>query len=113
MPVDGPEVIRLTPADEGERVPLFYVGDDEYTIVARPQMEIGLTYLKLNRTPPGKGGGEDAAIYYLLTALLGQDGYDALSAFKGLRQDQFQKIVGIATQMALGALEIPKGPGNA
>jgi hypothetical protein len=108
LPGGGVPVIRLTPADEGERVTLFYIGDREFTITARPQAEVGLRFLKLSQTPVSEGGGEQAAIYYLLTKLLGQDGYDALMGFDGLQQSQFQQIVRIASELALGAVEPPK-----
>jgi hypothetical protein len=96
-------VIKLTPVVDDRRVVLFYVGDTGYTIPVRPQMEVGLQYLHLSQTE-----GESAAIEYLLTKLLGEDGYRALREFDGLDQKQFQQIVAIASEIALGSVEAPK-----
>ena len=96
-------VIKLTRADDERRVVLFYIGDVGYTISVRPQMEVGLQYLHLSQTK-----GEPAAIEYLLGKLLGDDGYRALREFDGLEQKQFEQIVTIASQLALGSVEAPK-----
>ena len=96
-------VIRLTPATDDTRVPLFEANGVMYTILARPQMEIGLQYLHLSVTE-----GEQQATNYLLGELLGEDGYEALRTFKGLTSKQFGQVVTIATQIALGSVETPK-----
>jgi len=96
----GPEVIKLTPATDDTRVPLFEVDGETYTIMARPQAEIALQYLHLTQTK-----GDAAASHYLLGELLGEDGYTALRRFKGLQDKQFRQIVTIAAQIALGSAE--------
>ena len=96
-------VIKLTRAEDDRRVVLFYIGDRGYTVSVRPQMEVGLQYLHLSQTQ-----GEPAAIEYLLGKLLGEEGYRALREFDGLDQKQFEQIVTIASQLALGSVEAPK-----
>lgn len=101
--IETRQVIRLTPADDDTRIPLFEADGETYTILARPQMEIGLQYLHLSVTE-----GEQTATHYLLGELLGEDGYAALRNFKGLTSKQFQQVVTIATEIALGSVEAPK-----
>lgn len=101
--VETIQVIRLTPADDDTRIPLFEANGETYTILARPQMEIGLQYLHLSVTE-----GEQLATNFLLGELLGEDGYAALRGFKGLTSKQFSQVVKIATEIALGSVESPK-----
>jgi hypothetical protein len=105
---DDPDFIRLVPSDDEARVPLFSIGDREFTILARPRPNIGLKYLRISRKPVSKGGGEQAATDYLLTALLGEEGYEALTDFDELTSEQFAKVLAIASKVAFGALEVPK-----
>ena len=99
------EVIRLDaePDETEERVPLFYIGDTEYTVVKRPGMNIGLQYLHLART-----SGQEIAVDYLLGKLLGDDGYRALREYDGLKPKDFERICEVAARLTLGALELPK-----
>ena len=45
---------------------------------------------------------------YLLNAVLGEDGYKRLRAYKGLTTEQLAWVISICNRIALGALEIPK-----
>lgn len=99
------EVVRLDaePEEAEERVPLFYIGDTEYTVVKRPGVNIGLQYLHLART-----SGQEIAVDYLLGKLLGDDGYKALREYDGLKSKDFERICEVAARLTLGALELPK-----
>lgn len=100
----GFEVPRLTTAREpGERVPLFYIDDTVYTVERSPGVNVSLAYLHLRRTQ-----GEETAIAYLLEKLLGTEGFLALMEYDGLTAEQFQKICQIASDLTVGALEVPK-----
>jgi hypothetical protein len=102
----GFEPVRLAPAgaEAAESVPLFYIGDEEYRVLKRPGMNIALRYMRLVRTE-----GEAAAQDYMLTALLGVEGYEALMNYDGLKPEEFAQIVEIAAKLTLGPLETPKG----
>lgn len=107
-PDDGFEVLRLTTQPEeddaeGRRVPLFYIDDHCYTIAARPRMNVALQFMRLSRHQ-----SDTAAMDYLLDQLLGEDGYQALREYDQLTPKQFQHITRIASELALGALELPK-----
>lgn len=112
-------VLRLTPrAEPAARVPLFYIGDLEFTVPADPGANIALQYLHIAAgqdcaciKPHGRG--EMAANDYLLTELLGEDGYQALREFDGLTTADLGQIIAIAVKITLGALEIPKAPASA
>lgn len=102
---DEYEVVRLDaePDEVEERVPLFYIGDTEYTVVKRPGVNIGLQYLHLSRT-----SGQEIAVDYLLGKLLGDDGYRALREYDRLKPKDFERICEVAARLTLGAMELPK-----
>lgn len=99
------EVLRLTrsPDRAEERVPLFYIDDVEYTVVKRPNVNVGLQMLELLRTE-----GEPAAQAYVLGKLLGPEGYAALLDYDELTAEQYSHICRVAARLALGSLELPK-----
>lgn len=103
---DGPEVLRLTTSKDSseKRVPVFYIDDVEYTIPARPRMNIALQFMHNSREL-----GDSQAMDYLLGKLLGEDGYRALREYDDLTPEQFAQITEIASRLTLGALEPPKG----
>jgi hypothetical protein len=86
-----------------ERVPLFYIGDREYSVVKRPGVNIALQYLHLTRTK-----GETIAQDFLLEELLGVEGYEALRNYNALKPEQFERIVEVANELTMGSLEAPK-----
>lgn len=118
QPPAGFRPLRLTPRTEpAERLPLFYVGDVEFTIPARPGANVALQYLHIASgqdcsciRPHGRG--EAAANDYLLTELLGDDGYQALREFEDLTLADLAAIIEIAVKHTVGDLEVPKGPGS-
>jgi hypothetical protein len=100
----GFEPLRLTSSNEpAQRVPLFYINDVEYSVSARPGVNVALKYIHLFRTE-----GDTVATAYLLDRLLGSEGYQALMNYDDLTVEQFARICEIATQLTLGALEAPK-----
>lgn len=99
------EVLRLTRHTDRteERVPLFYIDDVEYTVLKRPNANVGLKMLELLRTQ-----GEPAAQAYVLSKLLGPDGYAALLDYDDLEPEHYAHICKVAARLALGSLELPK-----
>lgn len=124
----GPHIaaIHIAPAEvTDERIPMFYLpdpeaenGEREYTVPAEPDATIALKYLHIAGggpcdCPQPHGRGELAANDYLLTELLGSDGYRALRECRGLKGGDLGAILALASKHALGALEAPKAPASA
>lgn len=96
------EPIRIAADDEipEERVPLFYIGDTEYTIPKNIPKGVALQYLR----QAGEVGHE-LATAPLLMRVLGEDAYLALEQSRALTEEQLEKIVNIIIKQALGAPE--------
>jgi hypothetical protein len=100
------KVLHLSSDQEGEpekRVPLFYIDDVEYTVVENPSPTIGLRYLHILGTE-----GEGQAAYYLLSKMLGEEGYEALMTYDKLTQEQYDQVLDLAVQISTGGKERPK-----
>lgn len=100
------EPIRIDSDDdyEEERVPLFYIGDTEYTIPKEIPPGAALEYL---RTAGERG--EQFAAPIILTRVLGEDAYRALESSKALKDDQLQQIIQIVIDLSLGRGEKKEG----
>ncbi|MDQ0758693.1 hypothetical protein [Streptomyces canus] len=88
------------PANEDvieERVPLFFIGDDEYTIPKSIPPGVALEFLREAREH-----GRDLATAPLLSRVLGEDAYTALEQSKALTEDQMEWIVDKVLDLALG-----------
>lgn len=100
------EPIRI-PADADvveDRVPLFYVGDDEYTIPRKIAPGVALQYLRQVRE-----SGQELATPPLLIRVLGEDAYMALEQSKAVEEDQLERIVKLIIDLALGQTEKKEG----
>ncbi len=93
------EPIRIPANDDHveERVPLFYIGDTEYTIPKTIAPGVALKYLREAREH-----GRDLATAPLLTAVLGEEAYEALEESKALEEDQMEWIIDKVLDLALG-----------
>lgn len=100
------EPIRIE-ADEDvvdERVPLFYIGDTEYTIPKEIPSGAALQYLRV-----AGERGEQFAAPILLTRVLGEDAYSALEESKGLTDKQLEQIIQLVVDLSLGRREKQEG----
>jgi hypothetical protein len=97
-PLDGFEPIRIAPDEDvvEERVPLFYIGDDEYTVPTEIPPGVALQYLRQARE-----SGHELATPPLLIRVLGEDAYMALEQSKAVKDDQLEQIVQIIIDLAL------------
>lgn len=105
-PLDGFEPIRID-ADEDvveERVPLFYIGDTEYTIPREIPPGAALQYLRQARE-----SGHELATPPLLIRVLGEDAYMALEQSRAVTEEQLEKIVKLIVDLALGQKEKKEG----
>lgn len=99
-------VLRLTRKKDAEpekRVVVFYIDDEAYSVPAHPGAEIGLKMLQLMETR-----GQEAATYYMLVTMLGEDGYRALMEYKNLPPEAMKQVVDKINEIANGAMEGPK-----
>jgi hypothetical protein len=83
-----------------ERVPLFYIGDTEYTIPRHIPRGVALQYLR-----HASEVGHEVATAPLLIRVLGEDAYMALEQSKAMTEEQLGKIVDIIIKLALGKQE--------
>lgn len=97
------EPVRISTKDkveEIERVPLFYIDDDEYTIPKKFAPNVGIQYLRdLNED------GRDFAVARLMKAALGSEAFDALADCESITKEQMEKINGMIIELALGAVD--------
>lgn len=93
------EPIRIDSDDdyEEERVPLFYIGDTEYTIPKEIPPGVALQFLREAREH-----GRELATAPLLIRVLGEDAYLALEESRALTEDQMEWIINKVLDLALG-----------
>ncbi|WP_030344758.1 hypothetical protein [Streptomyces sp. NRRL S-1022] len=104
------EPIRIAADDdiEEERVPLFYIGDTEYTIPKDIPPGVALQYLRTAGEM-----GEQFAAPVLLTRVLGEEAYEALESSRALTDEQLQRIIQIVVDLSLGRGEKEEGKATA
>lgn len=105
-PLNGFEPVRIAADDDvvEERLPLFYIGDDEYTIPKHIPRGVALQYLR-------QAGelGHELATPPLLIRVLGEEAYTALEQSKALEDEQLERIVQLIIDLALGEGEKKEG----
>jgi hypothetical protein len=89
--------------EDAEQVPIFEIDGTAYSIPKVQRSEIQLRYLDI-----ANARGDEAANYYLLTTMLGQEGYDALAAVDGLDDAEFQSVIDSVSKVVFPAAN-PKG----
>lgn len=99
-------VVVLPPVDENAEatyVDLFERDDVTYRIPAKPNVGLALRFLKVNATE-----GQDAGAYFLLSNVLGDEGYDALASYPDLDEKMLMQVLDRAQTVVMGGLELPK-----
>lgn len=96
------EIIQLTskPADE-QRVALFAIDGEAYTIPKTVSQGIALEFLRISREM-----GDAIAAQRLLERLLGPESYAALEQCQDLDDVKMQRIVDMAQKIAFGKAEV-------
>ena len=97
------EPIRI-PANEDvpdDRVPLFFIGEEEFTVPSRVPVGIALEYLRVAREQ-----GQELATGALLSRALGEDAYRALESARGLTEEQLNDIVQRVLDLSMGRAQI-------
>lgn len=99
------EVVELSSAVvEEERVGLFSIDGDVYTIPKVVPQGIALEFLRMSREY-----GENIAAQRLLERLLGAEAYTALEQCPSLDDVKMQRIVDMAQKIAFGDAEVKGG----
>jgi hypothetical protein len=108
--IPGLKPLLLTTPEDGDEPParhaLVYIDGEPITVPDEVSQSVTLEYMHL-----ASGGREVdlmSAQDYLLTALLGEDGYARLRAYKHLTTEQLAWVLNTCNRIAIGALEIPK-----
>lgn len=104
--LNGFEPVRIAANEDiaEERVPLFYIGDTEYTVPTHVPRGVALQYLR-------QAGelGHELATPPLLIRVLGDEAYTALEQSKALEDEQLEQIVQLIINLALGEGEKKEG----
>jgi hypothetical protein len=83
-----------------ERIPVFSINGTAYDMPAQIKPHIALKYLWLI-----KNNGGDYASAWLMEAVLGTDGFQALANYEPLTTAQLDHIKNIVQDAAMGAVE--------
>lgn len=100
--LDNSQPVELTTnADQTtpELKHLFSIDGTPYYIDARPRPNIGLKQLWLLKTK-----GEEIAQTETLIAMIGEEGFQALMNYDGLKAEELEQIFKIANDTAFGTL---------
>jgi hypothetical protein len=88
-----------------DRVPLFTIDDREYTVPAKPRMNITLKFMNEMR----KSGNELYAAMQLLEDMLGTDNYQDLLNWDDLDDDVLGQIITQCIELATARTDGEKG----
>lgn len=89
-----------SPGPSEERVEIFKLNGESYTIPRKPKVNIALRYLREVRTL-----GQELAVGKLLEDMLGIEGYNALMEYEELTAEQLQQVILVTTRIVMGSLE--------
>jgi hypothetical protein len=105
-PVDEEfELVELSSEiQDEERVPLFSIDGEVYTVPKFVPQGISLEFVRLNREH-----GESVAAVRLLERMLGPKSYEALEQCPTLDEPKMQKIIDMAQKIAFGKAEVKEG----
>jgi hypothetical protein len=106
-----PTVLKLDRKENlnllAERVPLFSIGKDTYSIPKNPPASWTLEATRLAMDPDF---GEASALEYVMNKMLGEDGYTALSSCDTLTAGDLETIVEVIVSKVIPSVgKLPKG----
>lgn len=103
---DAPQLVSLksVPDRKEERVVLFEIDDEKYSIAKSVAPNVALRYLHI-----GRKQGLEAQIDYMLGVLLGEEGHEALMNFQDLTEDDLLAVIKACQKVMTGSVEAPKG----
>jgi hypothetical protein len=99
------ELVELSSTiEDEERVPLFSIDGEVYTVPKTVPQGFALEFVRL-----GREYGETVAAVRLLERLLGKEAYAALEQCPTLDDVKMQKIIDMAQKIAFGRAEVKEG----
>lgn len=105
------ETIQLPTAkvEDGdiEMIDVFELDGEVYQMPKKVSAGLGLKYLKIQAER-----GQDAAIYYMMLELLGDEAYEALMDHPSLDQEALDQILEVVEAHGLGAGQGKSGGAN-
>lgn len=93
--------------ESSDRIPVFTIDDTTYSMPSIVRPHVALKYLWLVKID-----GPEMAASWLLETMLGYEGFKALANFEALTDEQFNQIINIIQEHALGSVEEGKGPSS-
>lgn len=109
-PPEPPGLLHFTAVSDEpeEREPLFYIDGTEYSIPLDPPATIAInaTHIIATGGPSAGAMAED----YLMTEMLGEDGFAALRNCKTVKLDDYRHLVEVCTRRAMGQPEEGEAP---
>lgn len=87
-----------------ERVVLFSLDDQEFTIPRKFPVSLGLKVIRTMRKR-----GTEIGMAELLEEVIGEDAYEALVNYPDITNDDIARLMQIVNDLALGSLDGPKG----
>jgi hypothetical protein len=99
-----PIVLNPTKTADGEAVevemePVFELDGDLYQVPVKPSAGLALGYLEMQSTQ-----GPDAAVYWMMVEMLGEEGFNALKNHPDLERDQMDAVIQFIEKKVLGAV---------
>lgn len=103
--VPGDGILRFSSkaAEKEKRSHLFSIDRKQYTVLDNPPASLGLQYLDVQRTMT-----PSAVAAWVLEAMVGTDGLEALKNCKGLPQDGLIRVAQVCVEKLVASLEPPK-----
>lgn len=83
-------------ANEIETVELFKLDDKVYSVPKEVSAGVSLEYLERQSEE-----GPDAAIYFIMKKLLGEEAFNALKSHPNLKKDQLEQVMAAVEKHAL------------
>jgi hypothetical protein len=83
-----------------KREPLFELDGVEYSVLVNPGPNVGLTFMEIQTE-----SGQEAAVVYLLKAMLGEEAFKALAASPDVSESEYELLMAEISERAMAAQE--------
>ena len=102
------DIIKIVPRDKAEaeeRVDLFSIGDQTYTMLAHPPGNVPWKYMDI-----AKREGIDIAVQYVMSTVLGEETWQAAVDCEDITKEQLAQVMDIVLKHGLGGEADKLGP---
>lgn len=108
--ITGPLRFSAESDEPEEREPLFFIDDHEYTIPVNPPASIALEALHIMAAGKGSVAASIEAEDYIMTEMLGEDGWAALRGCKTVKKHEMRHLIQVISERANSAMEDDGNP---